>query len=1078
MVKIKLTSFCFVMFLLLGILVGCGGGGGGGDGGTSTPAAPQVARLEITPSGAMLTKAGETQAFSAKAFDAENHQVQANITWTSSNPANAAVDSSGKVTAVSDLGSTQIVVQVGDLKSAPALITVAQPAPGVILLTDAQVIGEPMLVDPNAEDDIENLYEVLITGISPPAPGSLLLGRESKAVGGEVISSQPEGNAVRVRLKLTSLDQLVQAAKIEEVLDFTKLKMVLPPEVTNFYDIQNIDGEYVFTPKPHAVTQSGTAKARPQAMFEKQLGPFKCEYGTPELPISLSQPATFRIKLDPTLELKYDKSQGGLQKLIVRASTSFEMSANLTLNAAGLVNVICDATIFDKTLPAPGFAGLLLASQVKAGLGFEIEGNLTVPLLGAELTSETKGDLEVGLDCTKGKCNLVKKFEPTNTNQIRFITPDVANVRTELFVFGYGFAKLKGGMTLIEKMRTDVVTVRGGAKFEGSLAPTATQVAPNNSTLEPDYKSSYKLSLLADVVVGPANKADNSAINKLLFKLGVVNLNFFKFQTSKPLSISPKGTAELNKASFKTGDAVKFHVDLDPDTVQFLGVGYNIDNISILQHIPGNPPREIANVSATDGQISFDLSWVADANSENASGQNFYAFVNTKIPSIFDIELANVLRPTGEATPNADAGSLYTVTAVPLGVLTGFNDSGQVIGRKFDVVQWVFWDSSTGTITDLSVTVPGITAASSLNNAGHFIGQQRIAGIFRPVFVKGTTVIPLPEDFSPHSLNNNDQIAGVLFINDFENNTGHEVPAIWQAGNLTQTPISFGTSKYSVAVNDLGHTASAYYSNASFCDRYLGFIQSDRLFSFKAPYDSCSVSIDSGTVVTLNNKDELIVSYDGVGHLMRNHQFVPKTPQVNEHFVDINDSGDVVGNAGTEPYSDGFLWPEGNRDAPVILKSARQGWDALPAAINNNKQILAYNLLNSQGPILLTPKSPEANLEISMIAQDPVAPNSNITYAVNLQNKSETGASNVRVEFSLPEDFAIIDSVGWSGCTTVLTTITCKLEKLAANERRAFLVNVKASADAGFYVMQARVGADENDPDFGNNSNVGITEIR
>jgi uncharacterized repeat protein (TIGR01451 family) len=585
------------------------------------------------------------------------------------------------------------------------------------------------------------------------------------------------------------------------------------------------------------------------------------------------------------------------------------------------------------------------------------------------------------------------------------------------------------------------------------------------------------MSLLADVIVGPINKKDKSAINKLLFKLGVFRLNYFKFQTSKPLSISPKGTASLDKASFKTGDALTFHVDLDPETVQFWGKGYNIDNILILQHTPGSLSlaREIAKVKATDGQISFDLPWVADANSDSASGQNFYAFVNTKIPSIFDLELAKVGLPTAEATPNADAGSFYTVTPIPLTSASTFNDSGQVLGYIIGTNHLGIWDKNTGTITDLSVVISGLTLTYfnfNFNNMSHFIARKEDTGQY--VLVKGTTVVPLPENFTPHSLNNNDQIAGIL-RNYVDGNYLGDVIAIWQSGNLKQIPIPdsnyFGHSY--VAINDLGHTAATYYTNGAVCGSDQGYIQSNSLFVFKLPYDIECYYADLGYVATLTNSDNLILQYSGVGYLMRDHQFVVREPT--EYFYDINEAGDVIG---YDTKLGGFLWTKGERSASVLLKSDSQGWNAFPFAINNNKQILARKAIFSNDYFLLTPKVPSADLEISMIAPATATPDGNITYAVNLHNKSETSASNVRVEFSLPQDFTIIDNVGWSGCTTIQTTVTCKLETLAANERRAFLVNVKAPADAGFYVMQTRVGANETDPDFSNNSDVGITVIQ
>ncbi|NJK45336.1 MAG: hypothetical protein HC933_14640 [Pleurocapsa sp. SU_196_0] len=344
-----------------------------------------------------------------------------------------------------------------------------------------------------------------------------------------MISSLPEGDAVRVRLKPVPVSQLMQSAQIRETVDFSNLEPRFPPELTQAYNIVQVGDEYTFTPKATSIT-----RVRPQVLTEFKLGPYTCEFATPELPISLGQPGQFSLKFSPSLEIDFDR-ETGLKKLIARAELGAKMKAALVLSAGGVLNLDCAATLYSKLLPLPGWAGLILAGELKAGIGFEIEGATSFPLGGVELASETKGMLEMGLDCASGECKLVRNFNPVNTNEVRFVKPSLANVRpAELFIFGYGFAKIKAGMTLIDKARMDVVTARAGLKLEGSFAPPTTQLTPSENALEPDYQSSYKLGLLAEVVAGSVNKAGDSAFRKLLLKLGVFKFNLFKFQISKP----------------------------------------------------------------------------------------------------------------------------------------------------------------------------------------------------------------------------------------------------------------------------------------------------------------------------------------------------------------------------------------------------------------------------------------------------------------------------------------------------------------------------------------------------------------
>ena len=625
------------------ILTACGGS----EPPATAEATAAVARIEVEPAALLLTDQGQSQAMVARAFDVEGREILgAIVTWRASRPTQVAVAADGLVTAQVALGSGQIVAEARGVRSAPVLVSVARPAPGVLLINDSQLVGSPAAVDPGAEPSIDNAYEVLLTGIEPPAIGTLLLGREGRTVGGEVLQSQREGSAVRVRLRMVPVGRLMQSAQIDEDIDLTGLPLKVPPELEALYSVEKVDGEYVFTPRPGAATATMVTKlsARRLGLFARKLGPFTCELALPELPVSLAQPAQFSLKFEPHYIVQYDSEQG-LRKLMLTADTAFKLKANLQLSAAALVNVTCEVFPYKRLQPLPGWAGLVLAGELQAGVGFELEGSLNIPLLGAELIAESKGPLQAGLDCEAGTCKTVGRWDLITSNTLRLSSPAdaLANTRSELFLFGYGIAKTKAGLTLVDEARVDAITARGGLKFETSLAPEVTQLAPLAVGV-PDYRADYKLGLLAEVAAGSVNKG-GSALRTLLQKLGVFKVTLLKTQVSEPLAVSPKGTVSVDRSVFRDGDPLQFKVQIDPQTAEFSRLGYNLRRIRVLLTADGRPPREVASVEAKPGQTSFDLSWVA----EGTTGQSqmaFFAFVDTVLPMPVGLELGKaILKP-------------------------------------------------------------------------------------------------------------------------------------------------------------------------------------------------------------------------------------------------------------------------------------------------------------------------------------------------------------------------------------------------------------------------------------------------
>ncbi len=179
---------------LLAWLTGCGGGG------TSAP--PVVASVEIRATGLLLQQAGQSAQLSAVAKDAAGNALDVPIAWRSGKPGAVGIDANGTVTAASANGSSQITASAQGVDSAPLLVVVTRPAAGAVLVSDAQVDGEPVESDPDAAPGFANTYRVALLGVAAPAVGTPLVGTGSKPVAGRVVAvASPAAGQTTVNLK-------------------------------------------------------------------------------------------------------------------------------------------------------------------------------------------------------------------------------------------------------------------------------------------------------------------------------------------------------------------------------------------------------------------------------------------------------------------------------------------------------------------------------------------------------------------------------------------------------------------------------------------------------------------------------------------------------------------------------------------------------------------------------------------------------------------------------------------------------------------------------------------------------------
>lgn len=641
-----------------------------------------VARVEIRQTGLLLTRAGDARTLSAVAFDASGKEVEARFGWTSSRPEGISVDGAGKVTAVTANGSTQIVAEADGVRSAPLLVVATTPAPGAILLADSQIVGEPTETVPGATPDFANTYDVVLRDVAAPPVGAVILDTESKIVGGRVLAVAPapagSGGQHAVRVGLLSSRELFPELTLSEVLDLSQATVVVSPQLESTYEMRRDGTQLTFLPR--------TAKSALQTRAgTRALPPFlSCEAtvtglgeGAP-LPIALSAPPLFSVKINPTLDVQFTKEKG-LERLVLGAEPTVSVEGGITVTTAFEGKVACNVELFTIRIPVGGPLALVVGGLVPVGVGLEASGKLTLATFGASTKLEAKTKASLGLACPdRGGCEMVKSlgdFTVTATPTID--SPSLGDLRVDVGLGAFGTIDMAVGNPFLKSLRFDAVKLKAGGKVSGSFASQVSQIT------DAAYKSDYKVSLEGGAGVG----ADLSGAAKLL---GLGGVSALELVISKDLATSPAAatvrpvsvevtragsSTETDPTKFQAGDTVTTTVKLDAATVAFFGL-YNVKDVIVARKSLGEV-KEVARVTATDGQSEFSVSFVA---SDRGSTTELTAFLTTRI---LPLDLLSLEVGSGVVTtPQLQivAGSTHACAVFPNGRLKcwGGNSGGQL----------------------------------------------------------------------------------------------------------------------------------------------------------------------------------------------------------------------------------------------------------------------------------------------------------------------------------------------------------------------------------------------------------------
>ncbi|WP_372658302.1 hypothetical protein [Hydrogenophaga sp.] len=668
-------------------LAACGGGSGGGD---DSAKASVPARIEITPSAVLLTAPGQSKTLSARVFDADDQLIEASVQWASSRPEQMAVDANGVLRATGAGGSSQITARIGALQSPPLLaVHTALPA-GAVLLTDANIVGQPVESTPDAAASLGNTYTVQLTGMAAPALGDLLINTEGKVVAGRVTAVDSIGGDHRVTLALVPAREMFPNLEIREVFDLNQAEVVIPEALLAMYTVQKNGNTYTFTAKPDAQVQGRALprsdtrlRAQATAGVEFKRGPFTCKpafdgaAGAGSEILALAGPTPlFAFTLNNSLDVLFTKAHG-LERFVLGAKPNFSVQAGLTVLVAVEGKVTCEVELLVIKIPVGGPVALVIGGQLPVGVGMELAGKLTVVNMGISAKASAKTTVNLGLSCPQGaECAVVSEVGPLDLNFEPTVDgPSLNDLRLEPSLSTYAFVKAAIGNPFLKSLRFDAFRIKAGAALKGSFAPQFVQMG------DAAYKSDYKL--LAEIKAG----VDTDFLDLAAF-LGLNAVAETLAEINTEIGSSPAGTVTADRPTFVAGDTVNFQVKLDPSKVGFLPLigPYNVKRILLVRNGDLVTAREVARVLAAPGQTDFDIAFTA-TNAGRAD--EFFAFVDTVLPlDLVSLELGQV-QSTGDCVPKAGQAYCYTVQELPHVESNftplGMNARGEVLFQKHNL---------------------------------------------------------------------------------------------------------------------------------------------------------------------------------------------------------------------------------------------------------------------------------------------------------------------------------------------------------------------------------------------------------
>ena len=607
----------------------------------------------------LLTAPQQEKQLVATAFDALGNRVAATVEWRSSRPGQVDVDANGKLKATGSGGSAQIIASVGNVQSPPLLAVHTRVPAGTLLLTDANISGQPEETTPGAPASFSNTYSARLVGVAAPKVGDLVINTESKVVAGRVRAVTTSNGEQVVTLGLVPAREMFPALDINEAIDLSRAEVTIPTEILAQYSVQRDGNTFTFTPKPGQVNLNSraitpqikravrSAKAASVDIAtagltkEFALGPFACKAvydgaaGTGSDVMALTLPPLFAVALNPRLDV-ISTPANGLERLVMHSEPSVSLEVGVKALIAAELKATCEAEVLAIKIPVGGPLSLIVGGVLPVGVGAELGGKFTFVNLGISGKAAAKTTGDVGVSCPAGgSCGIVAEFGKLDASFTPAIDlPSTNDLRFEPSLSAYAFAKASIGNPFLKSLRFDAFKVKVGNAFKGNFSTMGTQIADAN------YQSDYKL-------VGELKAGADTGFTGLAAFFGLNAFVETLLELSSDIGTSPSGTVAADRPTVVFGETVNFTVTLDPRKIDFIPlVGpYNVERVLLVRRVGEGPALEVARINAQPGQTEFKF---ASSILPNGSASDYHAFVVTRLLATdlaFNLELGQASAP-------------------------------------------------------------------------------------------------------------------------------------------------------------------------------------------------------------------------------------------------------------------------------------------------------------------------------------------------------------------------------------------------------------------------------------------------
>lgn len=553
---------------------------------------PPIVRVDLDRSTLLLVGQGGGAEIIATVWNAAGEAVDVAVTWESDRPDEIAVDA-GRVTASVEVGSAHVTARAGDVTSRPALVWAARPAEGALLFLDDQVVQGPALLTDEPTAIVGSRITLVLSGVEPPEPGTVVLAREETRAAGTVVTATQETDGVRFELEARPLTELFEELSIRDSGPF------------------------------------GSAADMPDdALRTFSLGPLECETDT----VEIEEPG-YSWELETALEYTLDLDVSGFSltaaTVLIEGSITLAFEAGFELPDTLDGSVTCEVELLSPNIPIGGPIGMLVSPSVPMGLGFELKGALT----GTELQIGVQGSAGVGAQLgfswteAGGFVDLSAVEDPTFEIEPVFVVPDLEeDVRLEASARVYAWADLHFGLTLADDVSWSLLESEAGPKQSANLG------FPLGQVLDSAYASDYGLALDWAFVTG-----EDLATG--LEYIGLDEVLSIDVTGSLPIASSPTGELAIEAGP----EDLTFAVTLAPDSVDYSLFGYNVDSV-IVYRLVDDALEVVAELEAVAGQTEFELTWTPPEALEGA--QTFGAFVETSLLPFVPLEVGASVWPT------------------------------------------------------------------------------------------------------------------------------------------------------------------------------------------------------------------------------------------------------------------------------------------------------------------------------------------------------------------------------------------------------------------------------------------------